>query len=474
MDRLWIDRVDFRSAVIDQVLVAVEESSMASRIQNRLDDQEFDAVDRARIARLFDDSLGALTSTFEREAAGAWWVPGRIEVFGKHTDYAGGRSLIATVPRGFAFVGAPRRDGIVRVVDAATGERREYAPGDPSTPSRGDWGHYIAVVLARFARNFPPTSIGADLAFVSDLPRAAGVSSSSALTVGAAMALARLNRLDLHPAWRANLDSPIALASYLSCVENGLTFGSLEGDAGVGTFSGSEDHTAMLCCRPGVLSVYAFVPVRHVEDAPMPDDWAFVIAASGVLSEKTGAAQALYNRAALGASALLEIWNAANPPQPSLAAALQAGEDAESRLRLLVERTPRPGWSSADLQRRLTHFINEDGRVPMAARAFRQRDADALRALAADSQADADALLGNQIDETNALATLAASHGGWAACAFGAGFGGSVWALVPGEQAAALGDRWMSAYRARFPAHESARWFVARPGPPFIEMLRDP
>lgn len=28
--------------------------------------------------------------------ASALWVPGRIEVVGKHTDYAGGRYLIAT------------------------------------------------------------------------------------------------------------------------------------------------------------------------------------------------------------------------------------------------------------------------------------------------------------------------------------------------------------------------------------------
>ena len=29
-----------------------------------------------------------------------WFVPGRLEVLGKHTDYAGGRSLLAAVDRG--------------------------------------------------------------------------------------------------------------------------------------------------------------------------------------------------------------------------------------------------------------------------------------------------------------------------------------------------------------------------------------
>ena len=53
----------------------------------------------------------------------AWWVPGRLEVFGKHTDYAGGRTLVCCVPRGFAVVASPREDHIVRVVDALRGER---------------------------------------------------------------------------------------------------------------------------------------------------------------------------------------------------------------------------------------------------------------------------------------------------------------------------------------------------------------
>ena len=53
----------------------------------------------------------------------AWWIPGRLEVFGKHTDYAGGRTLVCCVPRGFAVVASPREDRIVRVVDALRGER---------------------------------------------------------------------------------------------------------------------------------------------------------------------------------------------------------------------------------------------------------------------------------------------------------------------------------------------------------------
>ncbi len=41
-----------------------------------------------------------------REAA--FFVPGRIEVLGKHTDYAGGRSLLCAAEQGFCLVAAAR------------------------------------------------------------------------------------------------------------------------------------------------------------------------------------------------------------------------------------------------------------------------------------------------------------------------------------------------------------------------------
>ena len=45
---------------------------------------------------------------------------------------------------------------------------------------------------------------------------------------------------------------------------------ALEGDRGVGTFGGSEDHTAMLCCLPGSLSQYRFCPVRRERIVALP------------------------------------------------------------------------------------------------------------------------------------------------------------------------------------------------------------
>lgn len=453
---------------------------MTTSVLRALDRRGVAESDRARLLALFSEAEAGFRQHFNREPDRGWWVPGRLEVFGKHTDYAGGRTLIGTVPRGFAFVAASRRDAVVRILDARQGESATFDSSllagqvnirnEKGNDNVSGWAQYVVVVLDRFLKNFPEATLGGDICFVSDLPAASGASSSSALTVGTALAVARLNHLDDRPEWRVNLPSAIAVAGYLACVENGLTFGSLEGGGGVGTHSGSEDHTAMLCCRPGLLSQYSFVPVHHIADAAMPEGWAFVVATSGVMAEKAGRAQTLYNRASLSARALLEIWNARSEPETSLAAALRKGPEAELRLRDLIRQAPVGDWSIADLDRRLSHFVAEDRRVPEAMRGFAEGDHSRLADLAAASQDDANTLLQNQIDETNALAELARRQGAFAACAFGAGFGGSVWALVDRGEAEAFGARWMRSYRARFVQHDRATWFAARPSVSLIEI----
>ena len=62
------------------------------------------------------------------------FTPGRIEIFGKHTDYAGGHSLLAAVPRGIALVARPRQDGIVRVGDIFDGQVIEVDPVTAAPP----------------------------------------------------------------------------------------------------------------------------------------------------------------------------------------------------------------------------------------------------------------------------------------------------------------------------------------------------
>jgi galactokinase len=195
--------------------------------------------------------------------------------------------------------------------------------------------------------------------------------------------------------------------------------------------------------------------MRPIGRVGLPHGWCFVLAPSVIRSAKTGNAQAAYNNLARGAAVLLELWNGSQPRAVSLGAAL-ASASLET-MRAIVRGSAIAQWPADVLERRLEHFIREDRRVPEAVDAFGAADAARLSALAAASQAEAESLLGNQVPETIALARSARELGALAACSFGAGFGGSVWALVD-RDAEGFARRW----------HDGA--FVARPGPPLTEL----
>jgi galactokinase len=413
-----------------------------------------DPAAREAKASLFASVFRMLGNASGQPPRHAWWVPGRLEVFGKHTDYAGGRTLVCAVPRGLAVAANPRADDRVRVMDATRGHSVELRPLDGQTFT--GWRHYAEVAARRLAANFPGAALGADIVFASDLPRASGMSSSSALVVAIATALVRAAGIDDRPEWRTNIRGTLDIAGYFACIENGRTFGTLQGDGGVGTHGGSEDHAAILGATPGELSAFAFVPMRPIERVTVPEGWRFVLAPSIVRSSKTGGAQGAYNNLARGAQVLLDLWNGGTPRAASLGEVLASG--GEDDLRRLVRRSAIDGWPAGVLMRRFDHFIREDGRVQEAVEALRAADAARLTRLAEASQVDAEVLLGNQVPETIALARAARYHGAFAACSFGAGFGGSVWALVEGD-AEAFARRW------------DAGAFVARPGPPVTSVL---
>ena len=193
--------------------------------------------------------------------------------------------------------------------------------------------------------------------------------------------------------------------------------------------------------------------------------WMFVIASSGVAARKTGAAKDAYNRLSFLVRTLLDLWNTSEPPQRSLYAALASTPTAVDRLAVLVSARSASNPAPLDLGNRLTHFRNEDARIDDAVRAFRSADRDRIGALSEASQSDAELLLQNQVTETVALARAARTLGAFGASSFGAGFGGSVWALVGRSEAADFAARWLSDYRSAFPHRESATVFLAPPGP---------
>ncbi len=424
-------------------------------------------LDQNRAAR----TLAALVGRDSRAAgpASAVFVPGRIEVLGKHTDYAGGRSLLAASSQGLLFCFRPRSDSLLRVTDVTRGLEAElWIAADMASPT--GWPNYLATVARRLAANFPRPGgeplRGADVAFTSDLPRAAGMSSSSALVVGTYLVLAEVNTLAEHPAYRAAISTLENLGEYLGSVENGLDYRTLAGEAGVGTFGGSEDQTAILCSTAGRLRQYSYCPVRHERTIGLADHLEFAIAECGVRAPKTGSAKEAYNRASRLAAGIAEAWRAATGrDEPHAAAVLALGPEARRRLKEILADYETEEFTGAELARRLEHFATESEEIVVAAGdALAAGDFGRFGELVDRSQAGAERLLDNQIPETVHLAASARRLGALAASAFGAGFGGSVWALVERSHGERLLAAWREDYLRAFPQRAGARFFRTRAG----------
>jgi galactokinase len=389
-----------------------------------------------------------------------WFVPGRIEVLGKHVDYAGGRSLLAAIDRGFHVVARPRRDHRVHLFDARS-QHALLGALDPELPQApGTWNDYVITVLRRIARDFPGADIGMDAVIASNLPSAAGVSSSSALVIATFLPLARFNQLETRPEW-AHLDHAADLAGYLGALENGKRFGPFRSDFGVGTAGGSQDHLAILCGRAGGLTQARFLPASLEAEIPFPAEWSFVVAASGVAAAKGGAVQANYNALAADAATLLSTWNRISQvDEASLMDAMNSDPDAPARLAAALAAHP----DAPRLLARLEQFRAETtGRIPEAIAAIGERNAGRFGNVVAASHLDAVRVLENQIPETVFLAERAGEFGAFGASAFGAGFGGSVYAVVATEEVAPFLTAWDADYRARFPLAAPRATFFATP-----------
>jgi len=400
-------------------------------------------------------------------------VPGRIEVLGKHTGYAGGRGLLCTAGRGFCVAASPRSDLLVRIADVGRGLATEVPLDGELVPDATGWSIYAQAVASRIARNFPGPLRGAEIVLASDLPRASGLSSSSALVVSLFTAVAAINALERHPEYAAHIAGREDLGAYLGAVEHGRAFRGLDGNRGVGTLGGCEDHVAILGGRAGEIAQYVFDPARRERAIRLEDEWSFVIGASGIPADKTGDARERFNQLPLAAAAILDLWNrSAKRSDATLLAAATDVPDARERIRNLLRVLPVPGFSPKILIDRLEQFLEESLEIiPRVGDLLASREIVLAGPLVDRSQELAETVLENQIPETVTLARSARQLGAAAASAFGGGFGGSVWALVKTDAAEPFRKRWAERYAAEFPhPTQRSRFFTTRPGPAVVEL----
>jgi len=119
-------------------------------------------------------------------------APGRVNLIGEHTDYNDGFVLPAAIDRDTLVAVAPRDDQMVHVTSLNI-ERASSFDLNSIIPATGPqrWNNYvrgIAYMLQRDGRQLR----GADMALISTVPVASGLSSSAALEVGTGYAFLHL------------------------------------------------------------------------------------------------------------------------------------------------------------------------------------------------------------------------------------------------------------------------------------------
>lgn len=387
------------------------------------------------------------------------FIPGRIEVLGKHTDYCGGRSIVCSIDRGFHAEVEPRHDSLVVLENADSGETVSFDLIPTEKPLERHWVNYAIEVGQRLIRNFQDRPlVGATIRFQSDLPKAAGLSSSSALMIMVFAALESVNNLRGTYAFRENITNDVELAEYLGCIENGQSFRGLAGSAGVGTFGGSQDHAAILLGRTDTLSQFSFSPVTHDADFTFPASHTFVVASSGVAAEKTGAALGRYNRVSRIVSEIIDaVGN-----DGSLAQTIT--EIGIEKLRNIIRKTQLT-FTTEEVLNRVEQFRMENFEIiPMVGELLATGRIDKIGDAVNLSQQNAEWLLGNQIEETVFLQRSAREIGAVAASAFGAGFGGSIYAVVRTSDAADFCTEWQRVYDKSYPQYQkTSEFFITRP-----------
>ena len=371
-------------------------------------------------------------------------APGRVNLIGEHIDYAGLPVFPMALQREVRIAFRPRDDGLVL---AATTDP-SYAPchfelGRHIEPYEdGDWGNYLKAAVQGMVYAYG-LERGFDAVIDSTVPVAAGLSSSSALVIATALAVAGSNGLET---------DPIELAELMAAAEQY-----------VGTRGGGMDQAISAGARAGCAARVEFSPLR-LEAVPVPASWRFVVAHSLVQAHKSGGAREGYNRRrAETEEALARVVGYLELPASEVLSYrdLLARVSGSEALDVAEERL------EGDLLKRFRHVVTENERVVRAEVAMRGESLDGFGMLMNGSHASLAADYQVSIPELDELVGIARDAGAVGARLTGAGMGGCIVALCPSEAVGGV----MQAIEDRFYAVRDRiddlgdHLFVAQPAP---------
>lgn len=129
---------------------------------------------------------------------GAFSAPGRVNLIGEHTDYNEGFVLPMAIGKKIIMLGQLRNDRLVQVFDLGYKVKIKFSLNNLTPLKKDTWANYLMGVMDEIQKEGYPLQ-GANLIFISNIPKGAGLSSSAALEVVTALTMAKLNSLKIEP-----------------------------------------------------------------------------------------------------------------------------------------------------------------------------------------------------------------------------------------------------------------------------------
>jgi galactokinase len=339
------------------------------------------------------DLAAGFRERFARLPDGVWAAPGRINLIGEHTDYNDGFVLPFALNLGVMAAVARRGDRLLRM---ASMQRKGTVtfPVDELTPGalRG-WPAYVVGVIWAFGRAGHGVA-GYDILVDGDVPRGAGLASSAALECAIALAISELEGAAIER---------FELALLAQRAENDF----------VGVPCGIMDQAASLLCTADH-ALFLDIRSRDYDQVPLRlerDGLALLVVDTGARHRLADGAYEARRRSCeeaaheLGVPALRDIT-------------VESLDEALSAL------------SSEELRRRVRHVVTENARVVDAVSILRNgRPAD-LGPVLSRSHASLRDDFQVSSPELDTAVEAAVQAGAVGARMTGAGFGGSIIALV--------------------------------------------
>lgn len=162
----------------------------------------------------YETLITTFRTYYNCEPAVVAYAPGRIEVLGNHTDYNEGYVFSAAINYGIFFAIAPSDESQNRIVAADLMHEVAFDTVDPRPVKRDTWANYIIGTVAGLNK-IKQTGAFKGM-FFGNVPRGSGLSSSAALEMCTAKAVASLFDITADAVTLAKIGQ-IAESKYAGC-----------------------------------------------------------------------------------------------------------------------------------------------------------------------------------------------------------------------------------------------------------------